>query len=248
MEPWAYAIISVLLVSCISLVGVFTLPFGTDRIKKVTHLLVSFAAGALFGDAFIHLLPESFALLGSGLSTSLYVMLGIVVFFSLEKFLRWRHCHIPTSKEHLHPVATMNIVGDAVHNLLDCVIIGASYLVSIPIGITTTLAVVLHEIPQEIGEFGVLVHAGASVKKALALNLLSALVAVIGTLLSLAIGPRMEAYTLALLPVTAGGFLYIAGSDLIPEMHHETDAKASLWQLFFMLLGVGVMALLIIIE
>jgi len=248
MNACAYAVASVVLVSAVSLIGIVTLSLSRERLAKVTHFFVSFSAGALFGDAFIHLLPESFQKFGSGLAVSLYITLGIFLFFSLEKFLRWRHCHIQTSEKHLHPVVTMNLVGDGAHNFIDGAMIGATYLVSIPLGITTTIAILMHEIPHEMGNFGILVYGGLAPKKALALNFLSALAAIIGTLFSLFLGARIEGYTLALVPITAGGFLYIAGSDLIPEMHHETEAKTSVWQLVFMMLGVGIMALLTFVE
>jgi zinc and cadmium transporter len=142
----------------------------------------------------------------------------------------------------------MNLIGDGVHNLIDGMLIGASYCVSIPIGIATTLAVVLHEIPQEIGDFGVLVHGGLSVKKALAFNFLSAVTAILGALISLVIGPHLADYSLSLLPITAGGFIYIAGSDLIPELQHEVKLSNSILQFSSIILGVGVMALLVLLE
>ncbi len=248
MVAWVYSIVSVLLISLVSLIGVLALSPNRDRLTKLTLFLVSFAVGGLFGDAFIHLLPESFQELGTNLSVSLYVISGILIFFVLEKFLRWRHCHIPTSEEHMHPLATINLVGDAVHNLIDGMLVGASYMVSLPIGIATTLAVIMHEIPQEVGDFGVLIHAGLSVKKALALNFLSALTAMLGVILAIVLGSEIEGFSLSLLPIAAGGFLYIAGSDLIPELHHEVKVLRSLLQFVMILLGVGVMALLIFLE
>ncbi len=175
---------------------------------------------------FIHLLPESFEKLGINLTTSLYAILGILIFFVLEKFIRWRHCHTATSEDHLHPVVTLNLIGNGVHNLIDGMVIGASFLVSVPLGIATTLAVILHEIPQEMGDFGVLVHGGLPVKKALLFNFFSALSAILGAVISLFVGQYSTTYTLALLPITAGGFLYIAGSDLIPELHQSCDIKS----------------------
>ena len=248
MVAWIYSVVSVFLISLVSLIGVLALSLNRDRLAKLTLFLVSLAVGGLFGDAFIHLLPESFQELGTNLSVSLYVISGILIFFVLEKFLRWRHCHIPTSEEHMHPLATINLVGDAVHNLIDGMLVGASYMVSLPIGIATTLAVIMHEIPQEVGDFGVLIHGGLSVKKALTFNLLSALTAMLGAILAIVMGSEIEGFSLSLLPITAGGFLYIAGSDLIPELHHEVKASKSLLQFIMILLGVGVMALLIILE
>ncbi|MCL5076231.1 MAG: ZIP family metal transporter [Chloroflexi bacterium] len=230
------------------MIGIFSLALDQKLLKKILLFLVSFAVGGLFGDAFIHLLPESFEKLGANLATSLYIVAGILIFFVLEKFIRWRHCHILTSEEHLHPVVFMNLIGDGVHNMLDGMLIGASYAVSIPIGITTTLAVILHEIPQELGDFGVLVHGGLSVKRALAFNFLSALTALLGAIISLVIGPHVQGYSLSMLPITAGGFLYIAGSDLIPELQHEVKLSTSLGQFILIILGVGIMALLVLLE
>ena len=247
MNVWGYSLVSVIIVSVISLIGILALLLHKDT-KKITFLLVSFAVGGLFGDAFIHLLPESFQAIGNNLAVALWILLGIMIFFVLEKFLRWRHCHLSEDEEHVHPVVTMNLVGDGVHNMIDGMVIGASYLVSIPLGLTTTLAIVLHEIPQEMGDFGVLVHGGLSVKKALAFNFLSALTAVIGTILSLTIGPHVQGYTVALVPITAGGFIYIAGSDLLPELQHDVKVGRSLLQFAMILIGIGIMAALVILE
>ncbi len=243
-----YTITSVVIVSLISFIGILFITIKTQRLSKILLFLVSFAAGSLFGDAFIHLLPEAFEQFENSLVVSLLVITGILIFFILEKFIRWRHCHIPTSKEHPHPMVTMNMLGDLIHNLLDGMIIGASYFVSIPIGVATTLAVIFHEIPQEIGDFGVFIHGGLSIKKALLLNFFSALTAVLGGIISLVIGPMVKDYSITLLPLTAGGFIYVAGSDLIPELQGCETAKASFLQLVSMICGIGVMALLVLLD
>ncbi|MDP3791670.1 MAG: ZIP family metal transporter [Candidatus Omnitrophota bacterium] len=250
MNVWIYSIASVVLVGLISLIGVFTLSLKKEWLQKMTLFLVSFAVGGLLGDVFIHLLPEVFESLGIRLATSLYIMAGMLIFFVLEKFIRWRHCHVPTSQNHMHPVVALNLIGDGVHNLVDGMIIGASFSVSIPIGVATTLAVIMHEIPQEIGDFGVLIHGGLSIKKALWFNFVSALSAIVGVLISLLVGKYMKDYTLILMPMTAGGFLYIAGSDLIPELHQSCGIKIShaLGQFVAIILGVSVMALLLFLE
>lgn len=247
---FTYALGSVILVSIISLVGVFFLAADNNRLQKMLLILVSFAIGGLTGDAFIHLIPQAFEDLGAKLSTSLLIIAGMLVFFSMEKFIRWRHCHIPTSEQHVHPVATLNIIGDGVHNFIDGLLIGATYLVSIPIGITTTIAVILHEIPQEIGDFGILVHAGISAKKAILLNFATALTAVLGTVLSLTIGAHLQAFSLVMLPITAGGFIYIAGSDLIPEVQAECTGGAGINLAHFVaiMLGIGLMAALVLLD
>ena len=245
---WLFTFLSVVLVSLVSLIGVFFISLDEARLKKILLFMVSFAVGALFGDTFIHLLPEAYEKIGGGLSTPLLVLSGILIFFVLEKFIRWRHCHIPTSDHHVHPMVTMNLVGDMVHNFIDGILIAASFSVSIPIGIATTFAVVLHEIPQEMGDFGVLVHGGLSIRKALLFNFLFALSAIVGAVSTLILGPKVEGFSLSMLPITAGGFVYLAGSDLIPELQKEVEWSRSVKQFLSIILGVGVMALLVFLE
>lgn len=248
MQIWAYAIISVTLVSLFSLVGIFTLSLNKGVLERILRFLVSFAVGALFGDAFIHLIPEAYENLGIVPLVAFLVLAGLLLFLILEKVVRWRHCHIPTSMVHPHPVVFMNLIGDGVHNLIDGMIIGASFLVSIPIGITTTLAVIFHEIPQEIGDFGILVHGGLNVKRALFVNFLSGVAAIIGAIIALTIGHQAENFAVFILPITAGGFIYMAGSDLIPTLHQECDAKVSFLQILCVLGGIAVMTLLLLIA
>lgn len=247
-QVWVYALVSVLIVSVISLIGIFFLSLDRSRLQKMLLFLVSFAVGGLVGDALIHLIPESFERLTPDLLTSMLILLGIIGFFVVEKFIRWRHCHIPTSSDHLHPVVTLNLVGDGVHNFIDGMLIAASYAVAIPIGIATTIAVLLHEIPQEIGDFAILVHGGLSVRKALLFNFASATIAILGALVVLVVGQMVENISIFMLPITAGGFIYIAGSDLIPELHNECGLSMSLRQFLFITLGIGLMALLVLFE
>jgi len=247
MHIWFYALISVAAVSLISLIGIFVFTLSDEKTKKISLFIVSFAVGGLFGDAFIHLLPEAFKKTDATLVVSLGVIIGVLLFFCLEKFLRWRHCHVPEGEGHKHPLVAMNLVGGTAHNFIDGMIIGASYLVSVPIGLTTTLAIIFHEIPQEFSHFGIFIHSGILKRKALLFNFLSALAAVLGTVLALLIGTRISSFASFMLPLTAGGFLYIAGSDLIPELHHETKISTSLGQLVSIICGVGVMALLVFV-
>lgn len=244
MPNWLYAIISVIIVSFVSLIGVFFIALKVEKLKKILLFLVSFAVGGLFAGAFVHLIPESFENLGFNIITPLFVLLGILFFFILEKFLRWRHCHMITSDEHPHPIVTMNIIGDAMHNFIDGLIVGASYLVNINIGISTTLAVILHEIPQEIGDFGILMYGRLTIKKALLYNFLSALTAVIGAVVSILITNKSIMYSYYLLPIAAGGFIYIAGADLIPELQHETKLSRSILQFVSIILGLFLMVVL----
>ncbi len=247
-----YALISVLIVSLISLAGIVSLSVKTERLRKFLIYVISFSAGALLGDAFLHLLPEVFEEHGFGINVSLYLLSGIVIFFVLEKVIHWNHCHaemLDEKKKHVHPFTYSILVGDALHNFLDGIIIGASYLVSVPAGIATTIAVVLHEIPQEIGDFGILLHGGFSKGKALRFNFLSALTALIGVIFVFFAENLVENLEIVLVPIAAGGFIYIAGSDLIPELHrHSNKIGRNILQLIAFLVGIGVMALLLLLE
>jgi zinc and cadmium transporter len=244
---WIYSLLSVILVSLVSFIGIFTLSIKEKTLKKILIYFVSFSVGGLLGDAFIHLLPEAIRL-NSEINLSLYILLGIIISFGVEKFIHWRHCHIPTSKEHPHPFVLMNLIGDSTHNFIDGLIIGASYLTSVQIGIATTIAVILHEIPQEIGDFGILIHGGFKRKKALTLNFATALTAIAGTIISLLIGSYVENLTNILLPFAIGSFIYIASSDLIPELHKETNPAKSFMQLIMLLTGIGIMYLFLLLE
>jgi zinc and cadmium transporter len=239
-----YAIASVILVSLVSLIGIITISVSEERLRSALFVLVSLAAGAMFGDTFIHLLPESFQKSGETLVPSICVLAGILAFFVLEKFLLWRHQHTVAASNRIDPLGYLNLVADGVHNLIDGMMIGASYLVSLPIGIATTLAVVFHEIPQEIGDFGILLHAGFTKRRALFFNFLSATLALLGTAVALLVGSSLESFSAVMLPFTAGGFIYIAGSDLLPELQKELKAAKSLVQLAAMIAGIGLMLIL----
>jgi zinc and cadmium transporter len=228
---------------------VLTFSLKEENLKKWLLYLVSFSAGGLFGDAFIHLIPEATKESGFGTYVSLYILLGIIISFIVEKFLQWRHCHIPTSEEHPHSFAYMNLFGDAVHNFIDGLIIGGSYLVNIPLGVATTLAVVFHEIPQEIGDFGVLVYGGFNKSRALFFNFSTALTAILGAIVALTLGSLIQGSVPFLIPFAAGNFIYIAGSDLIPELRKEEPGllKSAL-QLTAFVLGVLMLFSLIFLE
>jgi zinc and cadmium transporter len=236
------------LVSLISFVGVIALMVGIKRLDRFIPLLISLAVGALFGDALVHLLPEAFEETSSTPLTSLYVIIGILLFFVLERYLHWHHEHREQSVNPVHPMAYINLVSDGVHNFLDGLIIGASYLVSIPLGLSTTVAVALHEVPQEQGDFGILVHAGFTPKRALFMNLLFALLSFVGVVISLLLGPQVGDYTAFMVPLTAGGFIYIAGSDLIPELHNERELPGSVAQFAMVLFGIALMYLLLLVD
>ncbi len=246
IEIWIYTLISVIVVSLVSLVGVFTLGIKQERLQRILFYLVSFSAGALLGDVFIHILPEIMG--GEGaLQNSAYVLMGIMVFFVLERVLMWHHSHT-SHKEQIHSMVYLTTIGDALHNFLDGVAIAASFLVSIPVGVATATAVIFHEIPQEIGQFAILIHGGWSRKKALLYNFFPALTAVAGALLVLLFSRNFAEAPTILLGFGAASFIYIAMSDLIPELQKEPDTKRSIVQLVWMLAGIGVMALLLLLE
>lgn len=244
---WVYTLISVLIVSLISLIGLIALSIKTEKLQKSLIYLISFSAGALFADAFLHLLPET-AKNGVSIEISMFILLGILIFFSIEKIVHWQHCHMPITEKHVHSFAIVNLIGDGFHNFLDGMIIAASYMLSIPIGIATTVAVLIHEIPQEIGDFGVLLHGGFTKTKALMLNLASALIAVIGAVVTILLKGSIANIEGIITPIAIGGFIYIAGSDLIPELHKEFSTKKALVQLFFFILGILIIGSLLLLE
>lgn len=250
MQTYLFGFLSVLVVSLVSFVGVFALSFKEEKLKKYIFILISVAIGALLGDAFIHIIPEALEHAGEegSIFVSIFIIIGVILFFITEKFLHWHHHEDDTDERHIHPVGKLVIFSDSVHNLIDGIIIGASFLVSIPVGIATTIAVILHEIPQEVGDFAVLLHAGYSKKKALFLNFISAIFALLGTAIVFILGSVSEKIEFFLLPIAAGGFIYIALSDLIPELHKTKNAKHSLLQIVAILFGVCLMFLLTFIE
>lgn len=236
------AFVSVIIVSVVSFVGVVALVVKDSLLKKYIFVLVSLAIGALLGDAFIHLIPESFEQFNNPSLVGLLVIGGMLIFFLLEKVLHWHHSHGVEKEgcDHVHPVGSLILISDGVHNLLDGFIIGVAYLASFEVGVATTVAVILHEIPQEIADFGVLIHAGYSKKRALWMNFISALCAVIGTTLAFWLESSQIDVAMWIIPLAAGGFIYIAASDLIPELHKTTSGIAhALIQMCVIAVGVS---------
>jgi len=183
----------------------------------------------------LHLLPEAIEISNKSTNIFIYVIIGFVIFFVLEKLL-WRHCHEKVCP--IHTFAYLNLIGDGVHNFIDGLVIAASFVVSIPLGTASTFAIAAHEIPQEMGDFGVLIYSGLKPKKALFLNFLSALAAVAGGVAGFYLLPYMESAKIYLLAIAAGGFLYIAAADLVPELHKETDTKRTVLSFASFLIGI----------
>ncbi|MCM8792033.1 MAG: ZIP family metal transporter [Candidatus Omnitrophica bacterium] len=225
---------STLLISLISLIGIISLIFKEKFLEKILLFLVGFAAGGLIGGSFLHLLPEAFE---KGENISWYfVIAGFVFFFLLERYLYWRHCHDGVC--YIHTFTYLNLVGDGIHNFCDGLLIAVSYAANIHLGIITTLAVIFHEIPQEIGDFGILVYGGFSKTKAMWFNFLSAIMCILGAILGYLITGWVENIAVFLIPFTAGGFIYIASSDLLPELHKQKDIKKSNIALITFILGL----------
>jgi zinc and cadmium transporter len=255
---WFYSLLSVTIVSLISLIGAFFLVFQVKKLEKILFYMVSFSAGAILGDVFVHLLPELILEFNQVKKSFILILIGIIIFAVFEKCIIWWHHHVPIEDDHSHNSksqlgATVQIsslswtilLGDGLHNFIDGMIIAGSFLVSIPTGIATTIAVAFHEIPHEIGNLGVLINAGLNKKRALFLNFLSALPAILGAILVLVVGYKISSFNFYILAFTIGGFIYIACSDLIPELHskHLKFSQACA-QLFIFLLGIGIMGLI----
>lgn len=235
--------LTLLIISLASFVGAITI--SLKKIDNYLNLLVSLSIGALLGGAFIHLIPE-LAEEGVIAEMSIFILTGIILFFVLEKFVFWHHCH---HSKHQHLCFSyMNLVGDAFHNFLDGVLLAGAFLLSIELGFITAIAIFLHEIPQEIGDFGVLLKGGFSKKKALMANFLISLTAFAGAIFTLIFNSFIEGTIPILVAITAGGFIYIAGTDLIPELHKNPKLKESILQLIFILIGIALMFAITFLE
>ncbi|MBU1031527.1 ZIP family metal transporter [Patescibacteria group bacterium] len=248
MSILAYIIIFTLIGSVVALVGGVILLVREKFAIRISHYLASFAAGTLLGAAFLDLLPhaqEHAEELG-GMNIALWVLIGFLFFFLIERFILWfhhyhshhLHGHTIEVKKKAKSVVPLVVLGDSFHNFLDGAVIAATFLVSIPLGIVTTLAVAAHEIPQEIGDFGILIHQGIKRGKVLLINFISALMALIGALITYAIGQSIEMFLPILLSIAAGFFIYIAASDLIPEIHNEDKKIVALFETILLFLGV----------
>jgi zinc and cadmium transporter len=238
-------IITLIVTSLISLIGVFTLSFNRKKLENYLDLLVALSVGALLGGAFLHLIPE-LAETGNLAELSIFMLGGMLLFFVLEKFVFWHHCH-HSEHEHLS-FSYMNLIGDTLHNFLDGVLLAGAFMLSIPIGITAALGIILHEIPQEIGDFGVLLKGGFTKKQALKMNLFVSLAAFVGAGFAILFNYFLEGIIPYLVAVAAGGFIYIAATDLIPELHKNPKISESVKQLVMILIGIIIMFAMLFLE
>lgn len=234
-------ILSTLIISLLSLIGILTISISTKKLEKYLIYLVSLSIGALLGGAFLHLIPEALEK-SSYNNVFLSVILGFLIFFLIEKIFHWRHCHETECK--VHTFAYMNLLGDSMHNFIDGLIIAGSFLVNQSMGMASLLAIALHEIPQEIGDFGVLLYAGLSRKKAIIFNFITAMTAVIGGFFGYFLFNNIQLPLGIILSFAAGGFIYISASDLIPELKQEKIFVKSILHILVIILGIVIMYLL----
>lgn len=242
METYLNAILGVVIVSLLPLFGLLVMLFNREKVEKTVNFFVCFAVGALLGNSVLHIIPELFEEGLDSLSVSLSIIFGILLFYALEQFLRWRHCHKPSSKEHFHPVGIMSQVGDTLHNFIDGILIATSFVISPALGWSTVTAVIFHEIPQEIADFGVLLYAKWSIKKIVIFNVISGLFALLGLVIGFWLSSYFEVFALYAIGATAGGFLYIACTDLLPSLHSNggESLKDRILQFLFIVIGIGV--------
>lgn len=244
MSNLTWIIGTTFVISLIALVGALTLFLKEKLLNRILLALVAFSAGALIGGAFLHLMPE--AIIGvdtneaSVLNVFLYLLLGFCIFFVLEQLIRWHHHHTTTHPK-IMPFSYLILIGDGIHNYIDGLVIAASFMVNFPVGIVTTLAIALHEIPQEIGDFGILVYGGFERVKALTLNYISAITVIFGGITGYLLYGWIGESIVLLLPFAAGNFIYIATTDLIPEIRYKESLKKSLVRFCVFLTGIGLM-------
>lgn len=241
MPTIVYILIFTFIGSIGSLIGGIILLWRKSFALKISHFLASFAAGVLLGTAFFDLLPEAMHE-GEDREVNIFFwsLLGIVIFFLMERFIHWFHHHGEFHEHDKESKSTVPliIVSDTVHNFIDGVVIAATFLISIPLGVVTTLAVAAHEVPQEIGDFGLLLHKGLERKKIIIVNVLSAAAAFAGAIITYIFGDILQVYIPVFLALTAGFFIYIATSDLIPEIHYEKRPGFALVESLLLILGI----------
>lgn len=244
MSVLGYILLFTFIGSVGALIGGFILLSNKNIALKISHFLASFAAGILLGSAFFDLLPEAIHEgEEAGIEILPWALFGIVLFFITERFIHWFHHHEEYhSDEERKSTLPLIIFGDTMHNFIDGVVIAATFMVSIPLGIAVSISVFAHEIPQEIGDFGLMIHKGLSGRKIILVNILSALAAFLGAIITYLLGDVLEKYIPILLAVTAGFFIYIASSDLIPEIHHEKRKGFAIVESLLLVLGIVVMA------
>ena len=239
-----YIVIFTFLGSMGSFIGGFFLLGNKELTKRISHFLVSFAAGVLLGVAFLDLMPEAVGHRLNLASMLIFTLVGFMVFFVLERFIHWSHNHPFDEKDERRTVELIVLSG-SFHKAIDGAVIAATFLVNIPLGIVTSLAIATHEVPRELGDFAVMLERGLKPKRILSLSLLSALSALGGALVMFVFSSFLEAYLSILLSITAGFFLYISASALIPEIHEKSRGSLALFETLFIIFGISVVYFLV---
>jgi len=233
-------------VGSVALAG-FMLLLNEDKLQKVSTYLMYFAGGTLLGAAFLGMVPKATAMSGPGVIFPI-ILIGILFFFMMEKIILWRTCHNKNCERHNQAMAPIILIGDAFHNAIDGVVIASSFLTSAELGIFVTLSVIMHEIPQELGDFGILIKSGYSRARALWLNALSGSTAIVFGIAAFYTLEAIQSLIPWALAFSASSFIYIALADLIPEMHRKTSLKDSVTQMTLITLGVFVIYLVILLK
>lgn len=249
MEYIIYAIGSVVAVSFIAIIAAIPFLLKKEIPQQILLVLMSLSVGTLLGSVFLHFLPE-IAEESYTTSVALFILIGFFVFLLLEKFIHWHHSHTAGECGHGHGyhLAPLNIIGDGVHNFLDGLVIAGSYAVSLPLGIAATISVIFHEIPQEIADFSILLYAGLTKTKALLFNFLSATAAIIGAITGIIFTEHIHGFSGVIIPFAIGNFLYIAASNLVPELHRHCKITDTILHSIAIAAGVGIMLLVSIIA
>jgi len=240
-------ILSVLLVSLISLLGVFFIFFKKSSLEKNMYYMISFAAGTMLATSFFEIIPEALSEFGGAIN---YIFAGILLFLFIEKFIHWHHCnreHCEDKHKKVKPYVFLNLLGDGLHNFIDGAVIAAAYQTRFELGLLTTISVAAHEIPQEIGDFSILLKGGLNFKNSLIFNFITALVAFLGAFFTIFLGSHIENINPILISIAAGGFIYLSLSDIVPETHKETESRKIMKQALFLLLGIAIVYALIAI-
>jgi len=233
-------ILATFLITLCVWIGVLFIFLKKNILDQILIFLVSLSAGALMGGAFLHLLPEALEEIEVNLLFEVFLF-SFIIFFLIEKIFHWRHCHKTDCA--VHTFGYMNLVGDSIHNFIDGLVIASVIMIDFKLGIATTIAVAVHEIPQEIGDYGVLVFSGFTRKTALIVNYLVALTVVLGGIFGYFLFSSLENFLPYLMPFAAGGFVYIAASDLMPEIRKEANLKKSIISFLVFIFGIFIMYL-----
>lgn len=239
-----YAIISVIIVSLVAILAVIPLLLKKKISNKTLLFLLSLSVGVLLSTVFFHFIPE---IHDYSFFIAIYILFGFLIMFVLEKFVHWHHQHNCENEHcghnHAYNLAPINLIGDGIHNFLDGLVIAGAYSINITLGITATISIIFHEIPQEIADFGILLYSGLSKKRALFFNFLSATTAILGTIIGLIL-IDIHGFKEFIIPFAAGNFIYIAASNLTPKLHRHCKLKDTLSHLLAIIIGIIIISLI----